>query len=72
MNLRAQIEQSITLLNCSQGPPCLEKQLCLSTDINFTLYLVLFWREEQFLSENEHGRNKNIHGCIVSDSQKYS
>ena len=66
MNLRAQIEQSIMLLNCSQGPPYLEKQLCLSTDINFDLYLVLFWREEQFLPENEHRRNNNIHGCIVS------
>ena len=67
MNLREQIEQSIMLLNCSQGPPYLEKQLCLSTDINFDLYLVLFWREEQFLSKNELGRNKNIHGCIASD-----
>ena len=67
MNLKEQMEQSIMLLNCSQGLPYLEKQLCLSTDIKFDLYLVLFWREEQFFSKNEHRQNKNIHGCIVSD-----
>ena len=37
MNLIAQLEQSIILLNCSKGTPYLEKRLCVSTDINFDI-----------------------------------
>ena len=36
------------------------KWLCVSTDINFDLYLMVFWREEQVLSINEQGQSKSI------------
>ena len=38
----------------------MEEQLCMSTNINFDLYLVVFWKEEQVLSTYEHGQSKNI------------
>ena len=36
------------------------KWLSVSTDINFDLYLMVFWREEQVLSIYEQGQSKSI------------
>ena len=51
MNLRVQLEQSIIFLNCSSGNPHLEKQLHVSTDINFDHCLVVFAKGESFIKK---------------------
>lgn len=59
---RAQPEWSITLLYWSSGTPYLEKQLCVSTDINIEPCSVVLWGKAQVLSKMT--RCKNIQGYV--------